>query len=341
MQVFLAAFLATIAFSYAIQIENLDYENMFTNWMIQYDKVYSSSDFQKRYTIWRQNKKFVDTHNAKKLSYTVAMNEYADLSNEEFRAIYLGFKGSEELTQENVADLSNIDIASLPETVDWRTKGAVTGVKNQGQCGSCWSFSTTGNIEAVHYLTGNELVGLSEQNIMDCSWKYGNEGCDGGLMDNAFKYVIANKGVDTESSYPYTAESSKTCKYNPANNAANITQYTDVTSGSEPDLLKACASFEPISVAIDASETSFQLYDGGVYYSYLCGNKPSDLDHGVLVVGYGVYEGTKYWLVKNSWGSSWGIQNGYIMMIRDWDNNCGIATSASYSQFNGLPNTPY
>jgi len=173
----------------------------------------------------------------------------------------------------------------------------------------------------------NSLVSLSEQNLVDCSTAEGNEGCNGGLMDQAFQYVIKNRGIDTEASYPYTATGPNTCEFNRANVGATISNFHDVPSGSESSLLDA-AFQQPTSVAIDASHMSFQFYNGGVYNEPACSS--SQLDHGVLAVGFGLYQGsTPYWLVKNSWGTSWGLQ-GYIMMSRNKNNQCGIATAASY-----------
>ncbi|XP_014273559.1 procathepsin L [Halyomorpha halys] len=162
---------------------------------------------------------------------------------------------------------------------------------------------------------------------MDCSTAEGNESCNGGWMDQAFEYVVKNNGIDTEASYPYKGEDSSTCKYKKANIGATITGYKDVQSGSESDLQSAVANVGPISVAIDASSFDFQLYDSGIYYEEDCST--TELDHGVLAVGYGSDNGKDYWLVKNSWGEDWGI-SGYIKMTRNKKNNCGIATKASY-----------
>jgi len=207
------------------------------------------------------------------------------------------------------------------DTVDWRSKGAVTGIKDQGQCGSCWSFATTGGIEGAHFLAKGNLVSLSEQNLMDCSTAEGNAGCDGGNNEQAFSYVIKNKGIDTEASYPYTAKDGS-CHFSTGNVGATISTYTRVQSGSEAALANA-VNGRPISVGIDASHNSFQLYKSGVYYEAACST--TALDHAVLVVGYG----DNYFLVKNSWGTSWG-EAGYIQMSRGRNNNCGIASDPSY-----------
>lgn len=276
--------------------------------------------------VWQANKKFIDEHNAKadQFGYTLEMNEYGDLEPAEFSKIYNGYRMNR--TKRSVDTFKANPLKALPDTVDWRTKGVVTGVKNQGQCGSCWAFSATGSLEGQHALKTGNLVSLSEQNLVDCSGPEGNEGCNGGLMDQAFEYIKRNDGIDTESSYPYVAHD-ESCRYNPANKGATDNGYVDIAHDDENALQEASATIGPISVAIDASHMSFQFYKRGVYNEPSCSQ--TQLDHGVLVVGYGTYNGTPYWLVKNSWGTNWGLQ-GYIMMSRNRDNQCGIATQASY-----------
>ena len=252
------------------------------------------------------------------------MNKFGDLESHEFAQMFNGYKMQphSNSTKVFVAD-SNLKANA---TVDWRTKGAVTGVKNQGQCGSCWAFSATGSLEGQHFLKKGQLVSLSEQNLVDCSGKYGNDGCGGGLMDNAFRYIKANSGIDTEKSYPYRAHNEK-CRFKANDVGATCTGYVDVKHKDEDALKQAVQTIGPISVAIDAGHQSFQLYKHGVYYERECSQ--TKLDHGVLAVGFGTEDGKDYWLVKNSWGKDWGME-GYIMMSRDRDNNCGIATQASY-----------
>jgi len=301
-------------------------ENSFKSWMTLHTKSYKSNvEYQHRLNVYKNNLAIVEDHNRRNLGFTLAMNLFADLSVEEFAQLYLQPKfNASALPQVNLHE----DDGVKADTIDWRTKGAVTAVKNQGQCGSCWAFSTTGSVEGVYQISKGQLISSSEQQLVDCSRSFGNMGCNGGLMDSAFKYIIqSSKGLDTESSYPYTARDG-TCKFNAANIGTKISSYKDVPRGSESGLTSAINS-NPVSVAIDAAHSSFQLYHSGVYYESRC--SASQLDHGVLAVGYGSNGGANqdYYIVKNSWGTSWGAQ-GYILMSRNRNNNCGIATASSY-----------
>jgi cathepsin L len=312
---------AFIAATFALT--DREYQESYYKWQTQYGKVYASlAEHRHRFSIYRNNLDFINAHDSEAKGFTVALNQFADQTIEEFSRWACGMNVTHEITSVEEVEVD----AAVPTTWDWRTKGAVTGVKNQGQCGSCWSFSTTGSTEGVHFLKTGRLVSLSEQNLVDCSVPEGNQGCNGGLMDQAFSYIIKNKGIDTEASYPYTATGPNQCRYNAANNAATLSSYQDVPRGSEASLLTAVYK-NPTSVAIDASHQSFQFYSGGVYYEPQCSSV--QLDHGVLAVGFGVESSKDYWLVKNSWGASWGSA-GYIKMSRNRNNNCGIATAASY-----------
>merc|ERR1712047_6754 len=252
------------------------------------------------------------------------MNKFGDLLSTEFAAMYNGYTHKLRTGTETVFMAPENFVA--PTSVDWRTEGAVTPVKDQKQCGSCWAFSATGSLEGQNFKKTGKFVSLSEQNLVDCSKKYGNHGCEGGLMDFAFQYIKENKGIDTESAYPYEAEDD-TCRFRSSDVGATDVGFTDIAQGDEDALMKAIATVGPVSVAIDAAHPSFQMYRSGVYVEPRCSSMR--LDHGVLAVGYGTHKGQDYWLVKNSWGESWGM-DGYIMMARNRNNQCGIATSASY-----------
>ncbi|XP_078093330.1 cathepsin L.1 [Mustelus asterias] len=302
------------------------------NWRKRFGKSYfSPEEVAHRKEIWLANWKMVMKHNVLAdqgfFTYRLGMNIFADLKNEEYKKVVLGNclrnTTATKFTPDTSLSFKNI---SFPDRVDWRDKGYVTRVKDQQQCGSCWAFSATGSLEGQHFRKTGNLISLSEQQLVDCSTDYGNEGCDGGLMDYAFNYIIANRGVDTEESYPYTAEDGP-CKFNPETVGATCNGYIVLPRGSEDYLQMAVAKNGPISVGIDAGLPSFQLYSSGVYDEPLCNSE--DLDHGVLVVGYGTLYGSDYWLVKNSWGTSWGDE-GYIYMSRNKDNQCGIASLASF-----------
>lgn len=321
MKLLVALCLLGLTCAYTVHHDSVIADSSWRTWKTTHSKVYESYNHEKvRYTIWQDNLRKIAEHNAKNNGVTLRMNHFGDLTNLEFKSLMNGYlhhqrNGSAFLTPNNV---------QIPDTVDWRTQGYVTPVKNQGQCGSCWAFSATGSLEGQHFKKTGKLVSLSEQNLVDCSKK--NNGCNGGLMDDAFQYIKDNGGIDTEESYPYTARDGR-CKFNKANVGATDTGFTDISKGDENALKAAVATVGPISVAIDASNFSFQFYHTGVYDETSCSS--TQLDHGVLAVGYGVYQGKDYWLVKNSWGTGWGI-NGYIRMSRNKNNQCGIATSASY-----------
>lgn len=302
------------------------YQNAFTSWMQVHRRTYNHNEFRFRYQIWKENYDWIEKFNAEgKHTFTVAMNHLGDLSSDEFQRYYTGGLIMRPNDAQPISPLFKDLGDPLPASKDWRNLGAVAKVKDQGQCGSCWSFSTTGAVEGCHQISTGQMVELSEQNLLDCSSSYGNHGCNGGLMTSAFDYIIKNQGVDTEASYPYTARQG-VCNFKKENVGATITGYHNVPQGDELALQKA-VSLGPVSIGIDASRSSFQFYKSGVYYDSSCSSY--QLDHGVLAVGWGTdASGGDYWIVKNSWGSSWGL-NGYILMSRNKQNHCGVATMAS------------
>ncbi|KAL9976062.1 hypothetical protein ACROYT_G013305 [Oculina patagonica] len=322
------AFLLCLAVANGFVLKVEEDELQWKAWKNFHGKSYATeSEEDARKAIWKDNLMKIAEHNSQGRSHVLAMNHFGDLTQDEYSFFYLGMRShfSNETKRSGSTFLEPSHV-SLPTEVDWRKEGYVTGVKNQGQCGSCWAFSTTGSLEGQHFKKTGQLVSLSEQNLVDCSTSYGNHGCQGGLMDYAFKYIKANGGIDTEASYPYEARNDN-CHFSASSVGATDTGFVDVPQGSESGLQSATATVGPISVAIDASHMSFQFYHSGVYNEPRCSS--TQLDHGVLVVGYGTYQGQDYWLVKNSWGTGWGME-GYIMMSRNKNNQCGIATSASY-----------
>jgi len=328
--------LLLLSFVVSINCAALSYKDViFEEWeafKLRHGKRYNDkSEESFRLKVFMENKHLIAKHNQRAAngfkSYTLAMNKYGDLLHHEFASVMNGYIKSYEKDSINGSTYLSPSSVAIPDSVDWRTKGYVTDVKDQGQCGSCWAFSTTGALEGQHFRKLGILTSLSEQNLVDCSKKYGNDGCEGGLMDNAFQYIRENHGIDTEDSYPYEGKDDR-CRFKPKNIGATDTGFVDIPKGDEDKLKEAVATNGPVSVAIDASHESFQFYSKGVYDEVECSSE--ELDHGVLVVGYGTTEGKQdFWIVKNSWGTSWG-DGGYIQMSRNKKNQCGIATSASY-----------
>jgi len=306
----------------------------FDEWAREHGKVYSSyRERMYRQEVWSANMNKILAHNVRhvkgEVTYTMGMNAYGDLTFEEFRARKTCYGGNLGKTPKIHYKGSNFMPPlnfTAPDSTDFRPLGYVTKVKDQGQCGSCWAFSTTGSLEGQLFRRTGKLVSLSEQQLVDCSQKFGNDGCDGGLMDWGFTYIMSVKGLETEKAYPYTAEDGE-CQYNADKVAGYCTGFVDIPAGKEDMLTAAIAANGPISVAIDASHSSFQFYQKGVYNEPKCSSE--DLDHGVLAVGYGTMGGSDYYIVKNSWGTSWGM-DGYIMMIRNKNNQCGIANAAVF-----------
>ncbi|XVE88190.1 hypothetical protein DITRI_Ditri19aG0048900 [Diplodiscus trichospermus] len=313
-------------------VPEVSMSDRFEQWLASYGRVYEdASEKDKRFQIFKENVEYIESHNADtSKNYKLGVNEFTDLTNEEFKAMRNGYKmrPSKIVASSRTSSFRYENVNAVPPSMDWREKGAVTNIKDQGQCGCCWAFSAVAAMEGITKLKTGKLISISEQELVDCDINGEDQGCNGGLMDDAFKFIISNKGLTTESNYPYQGVDGTCNKKKAANHAATITSYEDVPSNSESALLKAVAN-QPVSVAIDAGGSDFQHYKSGIFTGE-CG---TFLDHGVTAVGYGkADDGTKYWLVKNSWGTSWG-EDGYIRMQKDIDAEeglCGIAMEASY-----------
>jgi len=293
---------------------------------VYHGKVYEPTERDFRETVFNTNVIKILSHNTENHSWTMSVNKFADLTEDEFKALYTGGLRLPKKSLRRAA-VGPFNTTANPTSVDWTTKGAVTPIKNQQQCGSCWAFSTTGSVEGAWFLSNGTLPSLSEQQLVDCSDAEGNQGCNGGLMDQAFQYIIDNKGITTEAAYPYTAADG-TCQAAGKPVAATLSGFKDVAANSETALETAIVQ-QPVSVAVEADQSVFQFYSGGVMDS-ACGTQ---LDHGVLAVGYGTDAGKEYYKVKNSWGADWG-EKGYIRLGRGAKFNpsgqCGIQMVASY-----------
>ncbi|CAM0911664.1 unnamed protein product [Alopecurus aequalis] len=303
---------------------------LYERWRAQHTVSRNLGEKARRFNVFKENVRLIHEFNLGDEPYKLRLNRFGDMTADEFSRAYASsriahhrmFRGDRKSADFIHGSTPSL---SLPSSVDWRTRGAVTDVKDQGQCGSCWAFSTVAAVEGINAILTNNLTSLSEQQLVDCDTS--DSGCNGGLMDNAFQYIASNGGIATEDAYPYTGQQASTCNTAPPD-VVTIDGYQDVPADNEAALQKAVAA-QPVSVAIDASGSQFQFYSEGVFTGK-CG---TGLDHGVAAVGYGAtVDGTKYWIVKNSWGAEWG-EYGYIRMkrnVKDKHGLCGIAMAASY-----------
>lgn len=299
------------------------YEEKFLNWLTEFKIIpHNGSHFEHMLNNYANNDDTIVLHNIKKdNTYTLGHNQYSHMSFDEFKEyVHLGLDyPASETVPANILE-APYDLSALPASIDWSAKGAVSGVKDQGNCGSCWSFSATGALEGAYQIKYGTLVSFSEQNLVSCDTI--DSACNGGLMDNAFSWTKSNGGLCTETGYPYTSGSTGqkgTCTTTCTKNT-NVApkSFTDVAKNSDSALMTALAQ-QPVSIAIQANQPAFQLYKSGV----LTGTCGTNLDHGVLAVGYGTWsDGTDYYKVKNSWGTTWGM-SGYILIQRGNPQRCG------------------
>ncbi|XP_054476938.1 cathepsin S, ortholog2, tandem duplicate 1 [Anoplopoma fimbria] len=304
-------------------------DNHWELWKKTQEKEYRNEvEDVRRRELWEKNLMLITMHNLEASmglhTYDLSMNHMGDLTQEEMLQSYATLTPPTGI-QRAASAFVGTSGANAPDSMDWREKGCVTSVKMQGSCGSCWAFSAAGALEGQLAKTTGKLVDLSPQNLVDCSSKYGNHGCNGGFMHQAFLYVRDNQGIDSDASYPYVGLSQQ-CHYNAAYRAANCSGYAFLPEGDEGSLKDALATIGPISVAIDATRPTFAFFRSGVYNDASCTQK---VNHGVLAVGYGTLGGVDYWLVKNSWGKKFGDQ-GFIRMARNKNNQCGIALFGCY-----------
>lgn len=314
----------------------------FNSWKQEHGKTYPDTEHESRaLASFSHNEATIHDHNAGNWTFTLGHNAFSDMTFGEFQGRYMA-GGMALFTNKAPKNMERVFLSGehvpkgykAPDSLDWVAKGAVTPVKNQAQCGSCWAFSTTGSVEGAYQIANGDLVSLSEEDLVQCDHN-GDNGCQGGLMDNAFKFVEKN-GIAAESAYGYISGTGIRGLCKPkleADEVVTVTGFKDVPSGDE-DALKTAVALGPVSVAIEADKSVFQLYKSGVLDSAGCG---TNLDHGVLVVGYGTHKGIfgskDYWTVKNSWGPTWG-DAGYIKLARGTTakpkNMCGVASQASY-----------
>nr|AIA26572.1 cysteine protease [Cicer arietinum]AJA74417.1 cysteine protease [Cicer arietinum] len=302
----------------------------YETWLKRHGRHYRNrEEFEVRFDIYQSNVEFIEFYNSQNYSYKLTDNRFADLTNEEFKSTYLGYLPRLRVETEFMYHQHG----DLPKNIDWRKKGAVTHVKDQGRCGikldtgSCWAFSAVAAVEGINKIKTGKLVSLSEQELIDCDTKSGNEGCEGGDMEIAFSYIKKHGGLDSSKDYPYEGTDGKCNKAKAEKHVVTINGYESVPAGNEK-MLKAAVCYQPVSVATDAGGYAFQFYSKGIF-SGSCGK---DLNHGMTIVGYGEESGEKYWLVKNSWANDWG-ESGYVRMkrdITDKDGTCGIAMDATY-----------
>jgi len=304
----------------------VNYQIHFDDFIERYNRSYiDQSEKLLRFSIFATNMKKAEVLNARPgTTWKAGVNQFSDMTPEEWKRS-VGLMAPQECSATNRR--SPVANGPVPTSMDWRKKNVITPVKDQGNCGSCWTFSTTGCLEAHHAIKTGKLVSLSEQNLVDCAQDFNNHGCNGGLPSQAFEYVLYNGGLDTEEAYPYQGYD-QDCQFTASGVGATVKDVFNITENDENGILTAVGTVGPVSIAYEVTG-DFQSYTSGVYQSDDCSSDPQSVNHAVLVVGYDTTsDGTNYWIIKNSWGESFGI-NGYFWMVRD-KNMCGIADCSAY-----------
>jgi len=330
--VLLVAALAVAASAFVVHPKDAADMLKFVSWKNQFSRVYSSDEEETtRFRNFQSTLQRITTLSARNPQATFAVNKFSDLSAAEFKSQYLTVRPADLPIAADPQPV-NLRDSDLPATFDWRSKKAVTAVKDQGQCGSCWAFSVTETVESMAFLAGHKLMELSPQQIVDCDTQ--DSGCDGGTPDTAYQYLMSAGGQELDSDYPYTSGDSGSggdCQFDQSKVQVQLTNYSYAIPGcqdscesqNETDLKVALVATGPLSVCVDAEP--WQDYSSGIF-SDGCSSSYDDIDHCVQLVGYNANQG--YWLVRNSWGESWG-ESGFIY-LQYGQNTCGVADWVTY-----------
>lgn len=293
-------------------------------------KIYNNvAEEMLRLKMYMANKVAILAHNLKyklgQVKYQVGMNKFGDLLEHEFTDVSGGYDENSGPTT-RAANTYMSSGKPLPASVDLRRSNLVNEPRNQGRCGSCWTFSTTGALEGALAKKTGRLIGLSQQNLLDCSTK--NKGCKGGRPDKAFTFVKTQGGINPEAIYQYTGVQGP-CRFDPNFPVAKVANFLSIEAGNDHDLADALANVGPVSIAIDARSRMLKFYSSGIFSPPASECSSTKLTHAVLAIGYGVENGQKYWLVKNSWGTDWG-ENGFVRILNNGQNLCGVTTVANF-----------
>ncbi|XP_018534225.2 procathepsin L [Lates calcarifer] len=322
--------LLVVASDLGLCLDEDDLDTQWEQWKTTYGKEYDDYEEVYRNNNWKKNMRMIEVHNQEaeqgKHSYKLGMNQLGDLDFSPTKTDIYNQGTMQVCPKDDYRTVVYDRICSLllPRSVDYREEGMVTPVKNQGHCDSCWAFSAVGALEGQLAKKTGKLLELSPQNLVDCDPE--SDGCVGGHMTDAFYYVLTN-GINSERDYPYMEEK-QPCRYNASAIAAQCKDFKEIPEGDECILAATLYKVGPLSVAINTNHVKFMLYKSGIYYNPECDK--DNISHAVLLVGYGeTAEGEKYWIVKNSFGTSWG-EDGYMRIARNRDNHCGIASQASY-----------